>query len=89
MKRQVLKFWNFCKLPGTLDRLNKALATKLHSIDNFSPEASGAGTSERPPDEIGKIGVENWCCFLWVYTSAEEAEIPEIFGKNMKKINFS
>ena len=43
--------------------------------------SSVGGRPERPPFEIGKIVVENWCYFQDVYTLGEGAEIPEIFRK--------
>ena len=61
-------------------------STPTNSIARMSKKmiriASGGGTPERPPPEIGKIVVENWCYLPEVYTFGEEAEISEILGKN-------
>ena len=45
--------------------------------------ASGGGTSERPPPEIGKIVVEIWSYLPEVYTFGEESEIQEIFSQKL------
>ena len=41
------------------------------------------GTPERPPPRIGKIVVEIWCYLPEVYIFEVEAEIQEVFSKNL------
>ena len=45
--------------------------------------ASGGGTPERPPPEIGKIVVEIWCYLPEVYIFGGESKIQEIFSKKL------